>query len=407
MLHDPLTSLLNRQGFYELLRSKEETAEPIQSIVTLELTNFGSLNASLGSSTGDKVIKTSANRLRKIFPDSSGLARLNGDSFGICFDTTAKATEIQEKVNDFLQRPFFANGKIVVLGARLGVAHRCEEDGLFGEALVNCAEVALHHANKCQVDIVRYSDELHHTAQTHYDLQNQLRAQLLLSSTDLHRGASGEHFKIDHTVIQNREGQLTGYLVSPQWQLPDSTLMDADEFISVAEAVLATDTLLNWVVTHAITMCHENNKQGSGELSYCINLGSAVKFDTTKLLELLRGHLLTHEIGAGQIKLCISCRHEPNDCFQRFYDALTQCGVSLILKDFGGNQNPFKVLTKLKPEGVFISEQFDPERRSMNGTPDLLQGIFELLACCNIDSYSTFATPFVRHPERSTHYQIG
>ena len=84
-VHDPLTDLLNRRGFFEQLeraRADADARQAVHALLLFDLDHFKPINDSVGHQAGDLVLKTLAGILRRAVRSSDSLARLGGDEFG-------------------------------------------------------------------------------------------------------------------------------------------------------------------------------------------------------------------------------------------------------------------------------------------------------------------------------------
>ena len=84
---DPLTGLANRTAFsrrlQEALGTLEGSGPAAPALLLLDLDDFKTINASLGHSSGDEVLRVVAERLRGCLGPGDLAARLGGDEFAV------------------------------------------------------------------------------------------------------------------------------------------------------------------------------------------------------------------------------------------------------------------------------------------------------------------------------------
>ena len=83
-LHDDLTGLLNRRGFYVMVPEYAKRAKRGGATVSLlyaDIDGFKRVNDSLGHKRGDEVLSAVADVLRETFRETDLIARLGGDEF--------------------------------------------------------------------------------------------------------------------------------------------------------------------------------------------------------------------------------------------------------------------------------------------------------------------------------------
>ncbi|MEI6725212.1 MAG: diguanylate cyclase [Actinomycetes bacterium] len=83
-LHDDLTGLLNRRGFYVMMPEHAKRAKRAGASVSLlycDIDDFKHVNDSLGHQRGDEVLAAVADVLRETFRETDLIARIGGDEF--------------------------------------------------------------------------------------------------------------------------------------------------------------------------------------------------------------------------------------------------------------------------------------------------------------------------------------
>jgi diguanylate cyclase (GGDEF)-like protein/PAS domain S-box-containing protein len=149
-LHDPLTGLANRELLMDrLAQALSRTARAGTSTVVLfcDLDRFKEVNDSLGHETGDQVLVTVAERLRKAVRPTDTVARLGGDEFVVVAEglvTDADQRRLADRVRVALARPTRVGAHIVPTGASIGVAVSRPEDD--ARSLLREADAAMYRA---------------------------------------------------------------------------------------------------------------------------------------------------------------------------------------------------------------------------------------------------------------------
>ncbi len=123
---DSLTGLQLITEFYEdLLETVKDVRRYGKSIAILEvdLDDFGSFNLERGYRLGDKVLKASARRLQKLLGSDASIARVGGDSFGVCLPGADRpaAEAVAEKIaSSFADDPLVIEGTEVLASVSVG-----------------------------------------------------------------------------------------------------------------------------------------------------------------------------------------------------------------------------------------------------------------------------------------------
>lgn len=125
---DPLTGLLNRRAFYQLLNTlADEERDDIHqcSLIYIDLDKFKQVNDSLGHEAGDNVLVSVADRLGDAARDTDFIARLGGDEFAMVLLGTFTRESVVQRANSVLRAlkvPIEGNGGEVCIGASAGIA---------------------------------------------------------------------------------------------------------------------------------------------------------------------------------------------------------------------------------------------------------------------------------------------
>jgi diguanylate cyclase (GGDEF)-like protein/PAS domain S-box-containing protein len=147
--HDPLTGLPNRTLFNDRLNmaiARAQRGEKQIAVMMLDIDKFKSINDKYGHETGDKILKTVADRLGNALRKSDTIARMGGDEFLIIVPEMEKAADVlvvAQKILTIFNTPFEWNGFKLASSTSIGIA-MYPEDGDNGEALIRCADIAMY-----------------------------------------------------------------------------------------------------------------------------------------------------------------------------------------------------------------------------------------------------------------------
>ena len=144
---DPVTTLLNRTGFDDRLRSLLELGGPL-AVVYVDLDSFKAINDVFGHEAGDEALRETARRLTAAVRPGDVLARLGGDEFvAALLDVGAEqAMAVGERLAQALGQSFRLGEEHVELGGSLGVAVRRPREAA-GD-LLRRADAAMYRAKR-------------------------------------------------------------------------------------------------------------------------------------------------------------------------------------------------------------------------------------------------------------------
>jgi len=148
---DPLTGLLNRRGFNEIVKnelSRFKRTNSQFSICMIDADFFKKINDTYGHAFGDLVLKTLSDTFRNILRIQDSAARIGGEEFCIIFpDTSAEsAMHISNRLRKIVsETPIYPNEIPVYINISVGVSEIDKLD-VDGEKIMERADRALYLA---------------------------------------------------------------------------------------------------------------------------------------------------------------------------------------------------------------------------------------------------------------------
>ncbi len=170
--HDKLTKLKNRGYFEEKSKDYIESTEKIKnenrrewtgfkdiSFLFFDIDHFKKINDTYGHATGDLVLKTVADTLKKDLRVGDIIARWGGEEFiAILLGANEEQAKMKaEQIREEVEKIVFDEPQDLKVTISIGVSEF--EDGKTFEDLVNHADEALYSAkNSGRNKVIRYSE---------------------------------------------------------------------------------------------------------------------------------------------------------------------------------------------------------------------------------------------------------
>ena len=162
-IHDPLTELYNRRGFYRLIQPAFENAfrkkDPVVAIVSADLDGLKYINDTFGHSEGDNAIKIAAKALAHAAENGEICARFGGDEFVVAGVIEMDADEYSEGFKSrfyrYIENYNSTSGKPYKVAASIGITC-CTPVGETVDELIKMSD-DLMYADKATRKIVRSS----------------------------------------------------------------------------------------------------------------------------------------------------------------------------------------------------------------------------------------------------------
>lgn len=161
-LIDPLTNLLNREGFNKAIATVYDNQQEF-IVGYADLDRFKDINDIFGHEAGDHVLKVIALRIKEILGNSSSIARLGGDEFSfIIIGSKEHAFNICEILIDEIKKTILLEDEDVSVDISVGLC--CFPSQCMNiEDLLNRADMAMYSAKRSYArSPVFFRDEMDH-----------------------------------------------------------------------------------------------------------------------------------------------------------------------------------------------------------------------------------------------------
>jgi diguanylate cyclase (GGDEF)-like protein len=150
---DALTGLPNRSHLLERAGQAVDIAAATgdrMALLLLDLDGFKQVNDTVGHHAGDELLQEVGVRLRATVRDDDLVARLGGDEFAVLLGSNpdeGRAVATAESIHRRLSEPYLIDGRIVSIGASVGVA-LFPEDATDVATLLRAADAAMYRAKR-------------------------------------------------------------------------------------------------------------------------------------------------------------------------------------------------------------------------------------------------------------------
>jgi diguanylate cyclase (GGDEF)-like protein len=351
--HDALTRLPNR--FWLIKRLQQIIRErifPEFAVLLVDLNRFKEINDSLGHQVGDQVLQEVAQRLRFLLPTFEGeCARLGGDELAIILprmtrpeDAMGMAARIQEAIG----RPITVSNLVLQVGASIGVA-LYPRDGDDQTSLLRDADIAMYHAKRNNLGSALYSSVSERNSPDRLLLYAQL-ADALRTGEGL-----SLHFQPKHEL---KNGRLSGFEALIRWRHPERGMINAGQFISLAENTELIHPLTAWVTDKALSRLAAWREAGT-PVHIAINV-SVHNLHDAGFVDMLSRAIARHKVPPDWLELELT-EHElmrqPEIVVERLAQ-IRALGVTLSVDDFGTGYSSLQYLKDLPIQTLKLDRGF-------------------------------------------------
>lgn len=349
---DGMTGLLNRKGFAdrgEELRRQAELDGQQLVILSIQLNRFKAINDRHGYDVGDRVLRLIAAAMEEMTGAGDLVARLAGDEFAVAYAAPNEAMDEAEKLAERLlkaiTRPLEAEGKLVQVGAFVGIAASNPCEGQIPDMLRR-ADIALDRAKSTRSARPVWFDEgMERALIIHSELEQGIRY-----------GLDHEQFlPYFEPQVDLLTGEIIGFEVLARWDHPLSGMIEPDRFIPIAEEHGLIGRLSEQIMLAAMTEAAGWDQS----IKLSVNISPSQLADSWLAQRIVR--LLT-EAGFPAERLVVeiteSSLFSDLDLARMIVTSLKNQGIRLALDDFGTGFSSLAHLRSLPFDVIKIDRCF-------------------------------------------------
>ncbi|MWV26951.1 EAL domain-containing protein [Erythrobacter sp. GH3-10] len=351
--HDALTGLINRAGFEAALKNPASLKG--STVLALDLDGFKEVNDTFGHAVGDSLLQAVSLRLVGNLEQTSTVARMGGDEFGVLLPGTTKcekALYVAAHLRDVFLEPFAICGQHIQIGLSIGAAisplHAAD-----AEELLVKADMALLAVKKAGGRGVRIFDgNIDDEMQDRRAFKDELR-----NASD-----SSEWELVYQPQVRLSDGTLIGVEALLRWNHPQRGFLAPAAFISILEKHLTANQVGDWVVDESCRQLAYWRDQGIDVPRVSFNLFAA-QFGNTTLTTSISSALEKYALKPSDVEIEITetVVLRSDDQILKTLKALRESGVNIALDDFGTGFASLSTLsqlpvTRLKIDKAFVAD---------------------------------------------------
>lgn len=378
-LYDSLTDLPNRALLIDHLTMaiKRHRRHPAYrfTLLYLDIDRFRNVNESLGYHTGDRLLQSFAQRLKRCLRDFDTLCRIGNDEFAILLediDVSASALAIADRVHELLYEPFHMGDHEIFVRVSIGVVLNAETYE-WPENIIRDADAAMYHAKKegkARYEI--FDRRLHERA-----LQN------LQLEMDLRRALTRNEFELYYQPIVSVEnGVLIGFEALVRWRHPERGVIYPDSFIPLAEETGIIIPLGRWVLNEACRQMVEWQMEDPSAPRLFVSVNISVKqFTQEALIREVETALIETGFPPELLKLEITETMLVTDAGPALEALLRlkKLGIQIVIDDFGTGYSSLSYLQQLPVDTLKVDRRFVmPIQRTATPDREIVEAIISL-----------------------------
>jgi len=358
--NDHLTGLPNRLYLAAHLPHSIEEAKrrgaPL-AVLFLDLDRFKHVNDSRGHETGDKLLKTVAQRVRATMRSDDLVVRMGGDEFVVVMKNIKNTEQVHDaaaRINHALSAPMVVDGRTLVTTVSIGVA-LYPHDGIDMGELLRHSDTAMYQAkDRGRNNFQLFSQSMDKRLKERIAIESSLRTALQSHQLDVFYQPIVE-------IESQRPIALEALL---RWKHPNHGYVRPERFVSIAEEAGLIVPIGDFVMQRAVEDMARWQHGNGRLLPVAINV-SAVQLQRSNLAESIARLTKEHGLEPNmlQIELTESAVFERREVRAReaSQDAvakLRELGVHIAIDDFGTGYSSLSYLKRWRVDTLKIDRSF-------------------------------------------------
>jgi diguanylate cyclase (GGDEF)-like protein/PAS domain S-box-containing protein len=376
-VHDNLTSLPNRQLFYDRLEaaltyaSQDDSLRP--TVLVIDIDKFKDTNASVGYAAGDSILLTLSRRLGRVLKPQDTLARISGDEFAIILLSERESDRIiafADMVRRIVTTPFTYTDREIFLTASIGLALHDPQIAARREEVLRNAEIAMAHARRHSGDRIEvFRPTMRSDRSDHFTMETDLR----------HALDRNEMKVLFKPIVRLEDRTIAGFESMLRWDHPRLGRIGPEDFMSIAEET-------GLIVKLSVFLLEQTARELAAWQS-----ALEVEPPIFASVNMSSHHLLRHDLlqdvktviarsrvipGSLKIEMTESVVMENPEYSAQMLTRLRDLGAGLSLDDFGTGYSALSYLLRFPFDTIKVDNSF--VRQMAAGKPVILRSIIKM-----------------------------
>jgi diguanylate cyclase (GGDEF)-like protein/PAS domain S-box-containing protein len=358
--HDQLTGLPNRlflaAHLPDALAEARRTGA-ILAVLFLDLDRFKHINDSRGHETGDKLLKSVAQRIRTTVRTEDLVIRMGGDEFIVVLKSAKSADQVHEtaaRINEALGAPVIVDNRPLVTTVSIGVSLYPRDGTDIGE-LLRHSDTAMYQAkDRGRNNFQLFSPMMDRKLKERMAIEASLRKALELHQFDVHY----------QPIVEIETQRVTALEALLRWKHPTHGFVAPDRFIGVAEETGLIVPIGEFVLERVMDDVARWREAGCTLVPVAVNI-SAGQLQRSDLPATISRLSQLHGLRPSMLQLeltesAVFERREARtgESSEESIGKLRELGVRLAIDDFGTGYSSLSYLKRWRVDYLKIDRSF-------------------------------------------------
>lgn len=370
---DALTGLPNRRAGEDAIEAAIKEASrrgECVAVLWVDVNRFKRINDQYGHETGNHVLRTVGERLRRNPIATGTVARMGEDEFMVLIPGTEDSldtVEIARRIGTAVGKPVYAGPTKVAISASIGICVY-PQDGATPVVLERNADFALYRAKATSASYCIFSAAMSAEASEALEIEEALGVAL-----------EKNYLRLVYQPLYAHDGELTGFEALLRFQHPKLGSVSPARFVPVAEETRMIVPIGTWVLREACRQLHTWIEAGHPKVRMSVNI-SALQFARDDFADTVARIITECDISPDLLvlELTESVVMEDYDIVVRQMNLLRQCGVHIAMDDFGTGYSSLSYIHRIPVDVLKIDRSFVERLTEPEGTRPIVEAVIAM-----------------------------
>jgi diguanylate cyclase (GGDEF)-like protein/PAS domain S-box-containing protein len=358
--HDQLTGLPNRLFLAAHLPdaiAEARSTGAILAVLFLDLDRFKHINDSRGHETGDKLLKSVAQRIRTTVRNEDLVIRMGGDEFIVVLKSAKNSDQVHEtaaRINEALSAPVIVDNRPLVTTVSIGVSLYPRDGTDIGE-LLRHSDTAMYQAkDRGRNNFQLFSPMMDRKLKERMAVEASLRNALAQHQLDVHY----------QPIVEIDTQRVTALEALLRWKHPTHGFVAPERFIGVAEETGLIVPIGEFVLERVMDDVARWRETGCTLVPVAVNI-SAGQLQRSDLPATISRLSQLHGLKPSMLQLeltesAVFERREARtgESSEESIGKLRELGVRLAIDDFGTGYSSLSYLKRWRVDYLKIDRSF-------------------------------------------------
>jgi diguanylate cyclase (GGDEF)-like protein len=372
---DPLTGLLNRRAFFELLESalvQARRSELACAVIMFDIDRFKEINDVFGHKTGDDVLVEATKRLRAVLREADWISRIGGDEFAILatnLHSAGDAMEIAEKIAKALHAIEEVDDVRVEISISIGISV-FPMDNSSADVLVSHADLAMYKSKASRKGSISFFDaNMDETVKAKHTLKRSMPQDI----------NDGRFYLLFQPIVDAASRRIVAAEGLARWRDSADKIIAPAEFIPIAEESGSIGNLGNRLLKEACQQIQGWTAMQKALVPVSLNI-SPIQCRDPGFGARLINTIETCEISPKMINIEVteSAIYKNLDVIKKNLAMIRAFGVGVHIDDFGTGYSSLSLLRDLPLSALKIDRSFVRDIGTESGAEMIIRAVVDL-----------------------------